>query len=584
LRHFLVLKEYFLKYKFRILLGLVALTVVNGLQLIIPQIARFVVDGLNAETMTGEGLLKWAFVILVVAVFMAVCRFFWRYFVLGTSHKIRELLRNRFFDHLQKLSFSFFNNNKTGELMALATNDILAVRRAVGIGVIIIIDTLFLVLASLTMMLRINAILTLIALIPLPFLSCTAFFMGRALHVRFRSVQAAFAKLTDRVQENLSGIRVVKAFVQEAFELDDFESYNQYFVSENMRLVKIWGAFFPLLMLLGGISTAIVLLWGGKQVVVNAISLGDFVAFSLYLGILIWPMMGIGWVVNILQQGAASMGRINVVLKSEPEIVDAPGVHAISHPLKGEVEFSGVSFRHAPELPPVLDNFSLRIGAKEQVAIVGRTGEGKSTLVNLIPRVLEPEKGFVRVDGRKISDYRIGDLRSRIGFVPQDTFLFSLSLRENIAFGNPDAPMEQVIAASRMAHIYDEIMELPKQFDTVIGERGISLSGGQRQRVAIARAILLDPDILILDDALSSVDTETEQKIVTGLMPVMRKRTTVVITHRISSIKEIERILVLSDGKICEDGSHGELMKQGGLYRRLYERQMLKERLEREEY
>jgi ATP-binding cassette subfamily B multidrug efflux pump len=582
LRHFLVLKEYFLKYKSRILLGLVALTVVNGLQLILPQIARRVVDALDAGIIDGRGLIRWALVILLVAVFMAVCRFFWRYFVLGTSHKIRELLRNRFFDHLQELSFTFFNNTKTGELMALATNDILAVRRAVGIGIIIIVDTIFLIIASLIMMFRINHILTFLALIPLPLLSFTTFVMGRALHVRFRSVQDAFAKLTDRVQENIAGIRVVKAFVQESFELSDFKSYNQFYVSENMRLVKIWGAFFPLMMLLGGISTAIVLLWGGKQVVLNTISLGDFVAFTLYLGILIWPMMGVGWVVNILQQGAASMGRINAVLKSEPEIADVPTAHRITGSLKGEIEFSGVTFRYGEGLPTILEDFDLRIRAREQVAIVGRTGEGKSTLVNLIPRVFEPEQGMVLVDGRKVSDYRIKDLRRRIGFVPQDAFLFSLSLRENIAFGNPEATMEQVIAASKVAQIYDEIMELPKQFDTVIGERGISLSGGQRQRVTIARAVLLDPDVLVLDDALSSVDTETEEKIVRGLMPVMKRRTTFIITHRISSIKDIERIIVLSEGRIVEDGSHDALMEHAGLYRKLYERQILKDRLERE--
>lgn len=583
MRHFLVLKEYFLRYKYRILLGLIALTIVNGLQLILPQIARYVVDSLDEGIMTGSGLIKWALVILLVAVFMAGFRFFWRYFVLGTSHKIRELLRNRFFDHLQKLSFTFFNNTKTGELMALATNDILAVRRAVGIGIIIIVDTGFLIIASLTMMFRINVILTLFALIPLPFLSCTTFFMGRALHVRFRNVQDAFAKLTDRVQENLAGIRVVKAFVQESFELSDFKSYNQSYVSENMRLVKIMGAFFPLMMLLGGFSTAIVLLWGGRQVVVNSISLGDFVAFSLYLGILIWPMMGIGWVVNIFQRGSASMGRINAILQVEPEIADAPGAVPITSPLKGKIAFSSVTFRYGEELPTVLKDFSLTIGAREQVAIVGRTGEGKSTLVNLIPRVFEPEKGAVLVDGRKVSAYRVKDLRSRIGFVPQDAFLFSLTLRENIAFGNPDATMEQVIAATRIAQIYDEIMALPKQFDTVIGERGISLSGGQRQRVTIARAILLEPDILILDDALSSVDTETEEKIVKGLMPVMKRRTTLVITHRISSIKDIERIIVLSDGRIIEDGSHEQLMQKAGLYRSLYERQMLKDKLQRED-
>jgi ATP-binding cassette subfamily B multidrug efflux pump len=581
-RNFAVLRVYFVKYKKRIFLGLIALLIVNGLQLILPRIAKYVVDGLNSGIMTGGGLLKWAFVILLVAVFMAVCRFFWRFYVLGTSHKIRELLRNKFFSHLQTLSFNYFNNTKTGELMALATNDILAVRRAVGIGIIIIVDTIFLTLAALTMMFRINVVLTLFALIPLPFLSFSTFFLGRALHIRFTSVQEAFARMTDRVQENLSGIRVIKAFVQESFELSDFKSYNQYYVSENMRLVRIWGAFFPLLMMLGGISTAIVLLWGGKQVILNSISLGDYVAFSLYLGILIWPMMGIGWVVNILQRGAASMGRINAVLESESEILDLPDACAITERLKGSIEFSNVSFRYSPELPTVLDNFTLRIGAKEQVAVVGRTGEGKSTLVSLIPRVFEPAHGEVKVDGKRVEKYRIKDLRRRIGFVPQDTFLFSLSLRENIAFGKPEASLEEVENAARIAQIYDEIMEFPSEFETVIGERGVSLSGGQRQRVAIARAILLDPDILVLDDALSSVDTETEEKIVKGLMPVIKERTTIIITHRISSIKNINRIIVIGEGGIREDGTHEELMARGGVYKNLYEKQILKDRLERE--
>ncbi len=465
--------------------------------------------------------------------------------------------------------------------MALATNDILAVRRAVGIGLVILTDTIVLTIASLIMMFRINMLLTFYVLIPLPLLSISTFFLGKALHVRFKNVQDAFAKLTDKVQENLSGIRVVKAFVQESYEVYNFKKYNQFFVRENMRLVKIWGGFFPLLMLLAGVSTAIVLFWGGRQVIMNIITLGDFVAFTSYLAILTWPMIGIGWVVNLLQRGSASLGRINQVLETEPKIKDLPQALRITRSLKGTIEFSDVHFRYSKKLPYVLKSIDLKILAKEQVAIVGRTGEGKTTLVNLIARVFEPESGAVLIDGKDVKNYRLKDIRRRIGFVPQDTFLFSLSLKENIGFGNPEIPMERIIEAAKVAQIYDEIMEFPNKFDTVIGERGVSLSGGQKQRIAIARAIILDPDILILDDALSSIDTETEEKIIGKLTPIMKERTTIIITHRMSSIKNISRIIVIEAGSITEDGSHEELISHGGMYKNLYEKQMLKEKLER---
>jgi len=581
LRNFLVLKEYFLKYKFRIFLGLVALIITDGLQLIIPRILKYAVDGINAGEISGFLLLKFAFFILLISIFIAFFRFCWRYFVIGTSLKILELLRDRFFSHLQTLSFNFFNNTKTGELMALATNDILAVRRAVGIGLVILTDTIVLTIASLIMMFRINMLLTFYVLIPLPLLSISTFFLGKALHVRFKNVQDAFAKLTDKVQENLSGIRVVKAFVQESYEVYNFKKYNQFFVRENMRLVKIWGGFFPLLMLLAGVSTAIVLFWGGRQVIMNIITLGDFVAFTSYLAILTWPMIGIGWVVNLLQRGSASLGRINQVLETEPKIKDLPQALRITRPLKGTIEFSDVHFRYSKKLPYVLKSIDLKILAKEQVAIVGRTGEGKTTLVNLIARVFEPESGAVLIDGKDVKNYRLKDIRRRIGFVPQDTFLFSLSLKENIGFGNPEIPMERIIEAAKVAQIYDEIMEFPNKFDTVIGERGVSLSGGQKQRIAIARAIILNPDILILDDALSSIDTETEEKIIGKLTPIMKERTTIIITHRMSSIKNISRIIVIEAGSITEDGSHEELISHGGMYKNLYEKQMLREKLER---
>jgi len=580
LRNFAALKEYFLKYKNRIFLGLIALIIVDGLQLILPRIIKYTVDGINRGKVSPSALIKFALFIIFLSLIIAIFRFCWRYLILGTSHKIRELLRNRFFSHLQDLSFNFFNNAKTGELMALATNDILAVRRAVGIGIVIFTDTIFLTIGALIMMFRINVLLTCYALIPLPLLSITTFLIGKILNIRFKSVQDAFAKLTDNVQENLAGIRVVKAFVQESFELYNFKTHNQFYLSKNMQLVKIWGAFFPLLMLLAGSSTAIVLFWGGRQVIINVLSLGDFVAFTLYLGILTWPMMGIGFVVNIFQRGAASMGRINAVLNEKAEIEDSPDAKEITEFFTGSIEFSNISFRYSEELPYVLKGINLKIGANEQLGIIGRTGEGKTTLVNLIPRVFEPEKGKVLIDGRDVRDYRLKDIRRRIGFVPQDSFLFSLSLKENICFGKPDISMEKIIKAARIAQIYDEIMMLPDGFDTVIGERGVSLSGGQKQRVAIARALVLDPNILILDDALSSVDTETETKITEELIPFMQQRTTIIITHRIPSIKDIKRIIVFGDGNIKEDGNHSELLALGGIYKKLYEKQILLAKLE----
>ncbi len=573
------LLKHFAKYKWSVVVGVVCLLVVDGMQLVIPRIIKRVVDDLTAGGIAHGDLGRSGLLIAGLAAGIAGFRFLWRFLIIGTSRHIEEDLRNDIFAHLQRLSASYFATHKTGDLMAHATNDLNAVRMASGIGIVAMTDAIILGLATIGFMLALNVKLTLMALIPMPVIAIFTMRAGKLLHQRFERVQETFSDLTERVRESVSGIRVVKAYAQEDHELEKLSEVGRDYVKKNIHLIRIWGAFFPFIMMLSSMSVVIVIFLGGRQVMLGEITTGDLVAFTSYLGILTWPMIAMGWVVNVVQRGSASMGRINKILDTPPEIADAddaidPGT------IEGEIEFRDVTFKYEDDLPPSLEDVSVLVRSGETLGILGRTGSGKSTVCNLLLRIYEATEGRVSIDGHDVTKLTLTALRRAIGYVPQDTFLFSDTIRENVRFGRPDASEEGVADAARIAGILDEIEAFPKGMDTLVGERGVTLSGGQKQRIAIARALLTAPPIVVLDDALSSVDTATEEKIQRELKRVLGGRTTIIVSHRISSIKHADQTIVLDDGRIIERGTHDELLERGGLYADIHERQLLEAEME----
>jgi ATP-binding cassette, subfamily B, multidrug efflux pump len=564
------------EHRGRIAAGFLCILLTNGFMLTAPWVTKYAVDSL-AESVTRQKLAYYGVLIVGLAILRSTFQFFMRRFIIGVSRDIEYAFRNELFAHLEKLPMSFYQKNKTGELMSRATNDLSNVRNLVGPAIMYTANTIITALFAVALMLKINWQLTLLALVPLPVVSFSTRYFGKKIHDLTEESQAMLADLSARVQESLAGIRVVKAFVQEKHEIAEFDRMNQTLVAKNRQLIRVASIFYPVMELMFGFAVVIVLWVGGRQVVQGTISIGDFVAFTLYLGMLTWPMIAFGWVVNLLERGRASMERLNYIFDAPSDIGDTPDVVS-DFKLEGAIEFRNLNFRYNGT--PILKNISLSIPKGKTVAVVGATGSGKSTLVQLIPRLYNAPRNSLFIDGVPIEQVPLETLRRSIGFIPQDTFLFGETVRENIAFGVESATEAEVRRAAEVSYIAADIDGFPNTFETMVGERGITLSGGQKQRTAISRAVIRDPRILILDDALSSVDTYTEEQILNELKTVMRGRTAILISHRVSTVKEADEIIVLDQGEIVERGNHDELLERGGYYAELHKRQLLEEELE----
>ncbi len=557
------------RYRWRLLAGVLALFVVDALQLIAPLIVRSAVNDLVAGT--GESLVRYALYLIGIAVVVFGFRFVWRILLFGAGRMIERDMRNRLYAHLLTLSPAYYVEHSTGDLMAHATNDLEAVRRSCSMGVLMASDAVIMISFSLAAMVGISPLLTLYAFIPLPFITVAVMGFGRLIHRRFERAQAAFSTLTERVRESLSGIRLLRGFAREEGIEGAFALTNRENVEANLSLTRAWGVFEPMVGLLAGLGTAIIVWFGGRGVLGGTLNLGDLVAFTSYLGMMVWPMMAIGWIVNTLQQGAASMKRLDKIFAEVADITSPAKPRPL--PQSRRIEFRNVTFSYPGTDRPTLQDVNLVVEEGMTLGIVGLTGSGKSTLVRLLPRLYDPPPGTVFLGGVDIRALDLAELRAQIGMVPQDVFLFSATLRENIAFGRPEATEDEIWEAARLAGIAEEITTFPEGLDTLVGERGVTLSGGQRQRVGIARAILLDAPILILDDVLSSVDAQVEEAILGHLQHVLRRRTAIVVAHRITAVRDADHIIVLDGGRIIEGGDHSQLVRRGGLYARLHELQ-----------
>jgi ATP-binding cassette, subfamily B, multidrug efflux pump len=570
---------YLKKYRGSYLIGTLCVFCNNGVWILFPLVLRRAVDDLRMGV-TRDKLLTYSLMLMAVAATKGIFQFLTRWILIGISREIEFDLRNDLFQHLERLSYSYYQRTRTGDIMARATNDLNAVRMLLGPAIMYSANTIVFTAGALAFMLSISPRLTIYAFLPLPVVSIVVQYFGKRIHERFEKIQAMFSDISARAQENFSGARVIRAYVQEEPEIAAFEASNREYIDRSLKLVRLMGMLWPTLETMLGLAIVLVLWLGGREVLLGRITVGGFVAFNTYMVQLTWPVIALGWVINIFQRGTASMGRINEILTEKPEIDDSAEVKAgcaRSTELQGEIEFRGLNFAYNGV--PVLRDIDLRIPAGSSLAIVGPTGSGKTTLVSLIPRIYDADRESIWIDGRPLRGYSLKSLRRQIGFVPQETFLFSETVRENIAFGKEDATDEEVRSAAEAANIAHDIEEFPERYETLVGERGITLSGGQKQRTAIARAIIRNPRILILDDALSSVDTHTEDKILNHLREVMRDRTTIFISHRVSTVRNADMIAVLHAGRIVEQGTHDELLARNGYYSDLYNKQLLEEEL-----
>jgi len=571
------LYPYLKKYRWGLFWGALTVLLNNGIWILFPKVIQRAIDALNTGV-THQKLATYAGLLMAVVAAKGVFQFLTRWVVIGISRDIEFDLRNDLFTHLESLSYSYYQKTRTGDVMARATNDLNAVRMLLGPGIMYTANTIVYTIGALIFMMRMSPQLTLYAFLPLPIVSIVVQYFGRRIHERFERIQAMFSDISARAQENFSGARVIRAYVQEEAEIESFERANKEYIGRSLKLVRLMGMLWPTLETLLGFAIVIVLWLGGREVINGRMTVGNFVAFNTYMVTLTWPVIALGWVINIFQRGTASMVRINEILVEKPEIADpVPPPAMPADRLQGEIEFRNLSFAYNGI--PVLHDINLHVPAGSSLAIVGPTGSGKSTLVNLIPRLYDAAPGSVLVDGQPIREFPLHYLRRNIGFVPQETFLFSDTIRENIALGAENVSDADIHLAAAAASIASDIESFPEQYATMVGERGITLSGGQKQRTAIARAIIRDPRVLILDDALSSVDTYTEEKILNHLREMMQGRTTIFISHRVSTVRNADRIAVLHGGRIVELGTHEELIARNGYYTDLYNKQLLEEEL-----
>lgn len=576
------LLKYFRKYKVQYILGIFFLLFIDVVQLYIPQILKYFANDYQRGVLTMASATKYAILTIVTGLMVAVARYFWRNFIIGNSMRVDYDLRKDFFWKLTSLSQNFFNTHKTGDLMSLATNDINAVRMTLGQGIIMFIDSTFLLILNLVMMIKTtNVLFASKVLFTIPLIILIVMRFGGVIHSRFKAVQAQYGTITDRAQENFSGIRIIKAFGQEEENAKLFREENQNYYDKNIELAKLQSFFNPFIHVLSNISYMLLLFFGAKEVMAGTMLLGDFIAFNAYLGLMMWPARALGMVIVFMQRGAASMDRLTNIFRTEPEIVDREGAIELDE-IKGNIEFKNVSFKYAPELPYALKDISFKIEPGKTLAILGRTGSGKSSIVNVLLRLYDINEGEILVDGHEVKDVTLNSLRENISYVPQDDFLFSKTVKENIEFHyEQELDDEMIEKYAKIAGVYDDIIEFKDGFDTILGERGVTLSGGQKQRVSIARALAKEKNVLIMDDSLSAVDTQTEEEILKNLNTDEADVSKIIISHRVSTIKDADEILFIEDGAIVERGTHDELVSLGGRYNKLYEDQLLEQKINR---